>query len=68
MTDNDISLNPVFASVAADQGVVPGGYYSLAQCKPYASPQPRDEHGRFVPKNAPADAAADTSADTSAGE
>lgn len=47
---HDIERNKTFASVAADLGYVPGGHYSLAECRPYASPRQRDERGRFVKK------------------
>lgn len=51
----DITLNPIFASVAADLGHVPGDHYGLADVAPYASlipaadtQRPRNSKGRFV--------------------
>ena len=46
----DVTRNPIFASVAADQRFVPGGHYSLAECRPFASPRPRNARGQFVKK------------------
>lgn len=46
----DAARNPIFASVAADLRLVPGGHHSLAECQPYASPQPRDASGKFAKK------------------
>lgn len=46
----DVARNPIFASVAADLRLVPGGHYSLADVQPYATPQPRDESGKFAKK------------------
>lgn len=39
----DIALNPIFASVAADLGHVPGDHYGLADVAPYATPIPAAE-------------------------
>lgn len=44
----DIALNPIFASVAADLGHVPGDHYGLADVAPYASLRPRNSKGQFV--------------------
>ncbi|MGH3997738.1 MAG: hypothetical protein ACRDTJ_09785 [Pseudonocardiaceae bacterium] len=46
----DAARNPIFASVAADLRLVPGEHYSLADVRPYASPQPRDERGHWIKK------------------
>lgn len=50
----DLDLNPDFAGVAADLGMVPGDHYSLAECQTYTEKRrrPRDERGRFLPKGA----------------
>ena len=47
---HDIERNKTFAQVAADLGYVPGGHYSLAECRPYASPRPRNSKGQFTKK------------------
>ena len=51
----DLDLNPDFAGVAADLGIVPGDHYSLAECQLYTKQRrrrPRDARGRFLPKAA----------------
>lgn len=47
----DVARNPIFASVAADLRLVPGGHHSLAECQPYATTtRRRDARGRFAKK------------------
>lgn len=50
----DLDLNPDFAAVAADLGMVPGDHYSLAECQLYTARRrrPRDDRGRFLSKGA----------------
>lgn len=45
---SDPQRNPIFASVAADLGHVPGDHHALDECQPYATRPRRNSRGQFV--------------------